>query len=181
MVIKSEHLPITTLGHDDIRDAVRAINAGVSGLMRWSFLNPGDIDGRWQFLDASNEYARVENTFYGYATLIRYARPHSEVLTTRVESSFYPWPHVYACALRKTPQGDVSVLVVNDHDSEQVELSLKVPALHGRRISIIRTDRTNKHALISDVRAGAKGAAIIDKLPPRSLTVYTSLDYDTLD
>ncbi len=166
----------------DAEFAVRAIACGVQGLLRWSFLNPGDIDGRWQMIEsADGSYRRCENTFYGYAALIRYARPHSDVLRADVESSLYPWPHVYACALRKAPQGDVTLLVVNDHDSEQIEATLKLPAgLRGRRLNVIRTDRTLKHALAGEVRRDGKSGPITDKLPPRSLTVYTSLDYDPL-
>ena len=160
----------------DAEFAVRAINAGVQGLMRWSFLNPGDIDGRWQFLDPAGEsFHRRDNTFYGYATLIRYARPHAEVLETVVESEFYPFPHIHACALRKSPQGDLTVLVVNDHESEQVELAVKLPASLRKKISIIRTDRAEKHAKIDETKRD-----FTDRLPPRSLTAYTTLDYDPL-
>ncbi len=160
----------------DAEFAIRAINAGVQGLMRWSFLNPGDIDGHWQFLEtADNSYRRCENTFYGYATLIRYARPHADVLQSSVQSNFYPWPHVHACALRKSPQGDVTVLVVNDHPSEQIELNVKLPASLRKKVNVIRNDRTLKHAKVDEVKR-----EFTDRLPPRSLTAYTTLEYDPL-
>jgi hypothetical protein len=160
----------------DAEFAVRAINAGVQGLMRWSFLNPGDIDGRWQLLEtADNSYRRAEHTFYGYATLIRYARPHAEVLESFVESTFYPLPHVHACALRKSPQGDVTVLVVNDHESEQIELNVKLPASLRKKVNIIRCDRILKHVKTDEVKR-----EFTDRLPPRSLTAYTTLEYDPL-
>jgi hypothetical protein len=166
----------------DAEFAVRAIAAGVQGLLRWSFLNPGDIDGRWQILEtADGSYRRTENTYYGYANLIRYARPHSDVLLTHVESSFYPWPHVHTCALRKMPQGDFTLLAVNDHESEQVELTVKLPAsFAARKISIIRTDRTLKHGKVEEVKFDGKGRRFSDRLPPLSLTAYTSLEYDPL-
>jgi len=166
----------------DAEFAVRAINAGAQGLLRWSFLNPGDIDGSWQFLDSSDgSYTRRESTFYGYATLIRYARPHSDVLDVQVESSLYPFPHVHACALRKTPQGDVTLLVVNDHDSEQIDLTVKLPpAFRGRKVNIIRSDRTLKHALVDVLKRDSKSTHFSDTLPPRSLTAYTSLEHDPL-
>jgi len=161
----------------DAEFTIRAINAGAQGVLRWSLLNPGDIDGRWALLEPSeNSYRRAENTFYGYATLIRYARPHADVLETVVESSFHPWPHVHACALRKSPQGDLTLLVVNDHESEQVELSVKLPTALRKKISIIRTDRIVKHAKIDEARRD-----FTDRLPPRSLTAYTTLDYDPLE
>ena len=161
----------------DAEFAVRAINAGVQGLMRWSLLNPGDIGGRWQMLESSdNSYNRVRDTFYGYATLIRYARPHAEVLETHVESQLFPWPHVHACALRKSPQGDLTVLVVNDHESEQIDLRVTLPQGLRKKLSIIRSDRTTKHAKIGELRRD-----FTDKLPPRSLTAYTSLEYDPLE
>ena len=37
-----------------IKDAelvVRALNAGVDGFNRWSFINRGDLDGQWQMID----------------------------------------------------------------------------------------------------------------------------------
>ncbi|MGD0088737.1 MAG: hypothetical protein ABSE73_02350 [Planctomycetota bacterium] len=166
----------------DAEFAVRALPLGVQGLLRWSFLNPGDINGRWQLLESSDgSYRRCENTYHGYATLIRYARPHSDVLGAQVESSFHPWPHVYACALRKMPQGGFTLLVVNDHESEQVRLSVKLPSpLETSELNIIRTDRTAKHALAGTVKCDGKSPQFNDKLPPRSLTAYTSLAYDPL-
>ncbi len=165
----------------DAEFCVCAINAGVQGLMRWSLLNPGDIDGHWQLLDSrEGQIQRNPNSFYGYASLIRYARPHSEVLETQVESSLYPWPHVYACALRKPPQGEFTLLVVNDHDSEQIDLNVKLPELVGtRKINIVRTDRILKHECVGEVKRDRSGQ-FADKLPPRSLNVYTSLEYDPL-
>jgi hypothetical protein len=166
----------------DAEFSVRAINAGVQGLLRWSFLNPGDINGRWQLLDSvDGSLRRVDNTYYGYATLIRYARPHADVLNVQVESSLRPYPCVHACALRKAPQGDITVLIVNDHPSEQVELTVKLPAtLKPRKLNVIRNDRTLKHALTGEFKRDGKGGSLLDKLPPRSLTVYTSLEYDPL-
>jgi hypothetical protein len=166
----------------DAELAVRAINAGVSGLMRWSFLNPGDIDGRWGLLNLEDGvYKRAENTFYGYATLIRYARPHSDVLDVQVESSLHPWPHAHACALRKTPQGDVTLLVVNDHDSEQIGVSVKLPAVfRSRKLNVIRCDRILKHAKVGEIKRDARSTPFSDTLPPRSLNVYTSLEHDPL-
>jgi len=165
----------------DAEFCVRAINIGVQGLLRWSFLNPGDIDGQWQFLQTADESdRRVTNTFYGYANLIRYVRPNSDVLATHVESSFYPWPHVYACSTRK-PKGEFTLLVINDHDSEQVEATIKLPpALRQKPLNVIRTDRTCKHALVGHVRQAGKTSQFADKLPPRSLTAYTNLEHDDL-
>lgn len=167
----------------DAEFIIRAINAGVQGFMRWSFLNPGDIDGRWQFLETANgSFERCANIFYGYATMIRYARPHSEVLDIQVESTLYPWPHVYACALRKAPQGDFTLLVINDHDSEQIDLSVKLPAaIKQKKINVIRTDRILKHAKIGEIKRDGKSDTLGDKLPPRSLTVYTNLEHDPLE
>jgi len=166
----------------DAEFCVRAINAGVQGIMRWSFLNPGDIDGHWQFVNtADGSYSREPNTFYGYANLVRYARPHSDVLEVQTESSLHPWPHVYACALRKMPQGDVSLLVVNDHDSETVELTVKLsPLFKARKLNVIRTDRILKHEKVDEIKRDGKMTHFTDKLSPRSLTVYTSLEHDPL-
>ncbi|MCY3019883.1 MAG: hypothetical protein NTW87_12750 [Planctomycetota bacterium] len=164
----------------DAEFAVRTIPLGVQGLLRWSFLNPGDIDGRWQLLEsADGSYRRAPHVFPGYATLIRYARPHSDVLEAHTESSFYPWPHIHACALRKMPQGDFTLLVVNDHDSETVELRVKLPAsCKAKKLSIIRTDRILKHYKTDEIKCDSKGRQFSDQAPPRSLNVYTSLEYD---
>jgi hypothetical protein len=166
----------------DAEFCVRAINAGVQGIMRWSFLNPGDIDGHWQLLNtADGSYSRQANTFYGYANLVRYARPHSDVLEVQTESSLYPWPHIYACALKKMPQGDVSLLVVNDHDSETVELTVKLsPLFKAKKLNVIRTDRILKHEKVDEIKRDGKSSQFTDKLSPRSLTVYTSLEHDPL-
>ena len=102
-------------------------------------------------------------------------------METQVESSLYPWPHVHACALRKAPQGDVTLLVVNDHDSEQIEATVKLPAIfRSKKLNVIRCDRTLKHVKTAEIKRDARNTPFTDKIPPRSLSVYTSLEHDPL-
>ena len=50
---------------------IRLANAGVDGFNRWSFLNRGDLDGQWQFVDT---WDRREKK------LLRDFPPHAEQL-----------------------------------------------------------------------------------------------------
>ena len=85
----------------DCELVVRRLNSGVDGFNRWSFLNRGDLDGQWQFLetwDRKNKkmlatYTPQANTYFALGLLSRFTAKHSAVLATTVEGGkLEGWP-----------------------------------------------------------------------------------------
>ena len=72
----------------DAELVVRRINAGVDGFNRWSFLNRGDLDGQWQFIETWDrkekrllqQYTPHPNTYFVLGLLSRFIAKHSDVL-----------------------------------------------------------------------------------------------------
>lgn len=165
---------------------VRRINAGADGFNRWSYLNRGDLDGQWQFLDTWDPragkllqtYKPHPNTYYGLGLLTRFTAKHSAVLACRVDGGkVEQWQRVFAAAL-KSPKGQLTVLVVNDAPDE-FDLSLETGETGDAR-SLFRYRFTEQEADRADVTIAPQAefplgkTALRDRLPPRSVTVYSS-------
>ena len=77
----------------DAELVIRRLNAGVDGFNRWSFLNRGDLDGCWQFLDTwdpgqkrlLDQFVPHPNTYFVLGLLTRFLAKHSEVLKCQVD------------------------------------------------------------------------------------------------
>jgi len=80
-----------------LKDVTSVINSniGLDGFMRWSFLNRGNLDGKWQFVNTWNIEANKFLTpdqitpqtvpFYMWGILTRFTPKHAEVMYTKVE------------------------------------------------------------------------------------------------
>ena len=89
-------IPVPGSYESALKDAelvVRRINAGVDGFNRWSFLNRGDLDGQWQFIETWDrrrgkllkQYTPHPNTYFVLGLLSRFTAKHSDVLGCRVD------------------------------------------------------------------------------------------------
>ena len=136
-----------------IKDAelvVRRINAGVDGFNRWSFINRGDLDGQWQFIETWDrkggkllkQYTPHPNTYFVLGMLSRFTAKHSDVLGCRVDGGRSgTWQRVFATALR-SPQGNLTLAVVNDAKTEYgVSLELR-----GTRIARFTVTASMRHS-----------------------------------
>jgi len=110
----------------DAELVVRRINAGVDGFNRWSFLNRGDLDGQWEFVETWDrkakkllkEYTPRANTYFGVGLLTRFIAKRSDVLSCKVEGGKLDrWQRVFAAAVR-SPKGNLTLAVVNDAPNE---------------------------------------------------------------
>ena len=119
--------PVLAAAEFVIRDA----NAGVDGFNRWSYLNRGDLDGLWQYVDTwdtrqnrmLSEFTPHANSYFGIGLLSRFTAKHSSVLATTVSGAQWKGSqHVY-CAAFRSANGNVTLAVVNDANAE---FSLKV-------------------------------------------------------
>jgi hypothetical protein len=179
----------------DAELVIRRINAGVDGFNRWSFLNRGDLDGQWQFIETWDrkegkllkQYTPHPNTYFMLGLLSRFTAKHSDVLGCRVDSlRSDPWRQVFAAALR-SPKGSLTLAVVNDAKAER-NLSLELRGLaEERTLYRYRMDETQRDRV--DVRIDPQAQwrlsrstpAFQDRLPPSSLTIYTTYKLNYTD
>jgi hypothetical protein len=172
----------------DAELVVRRLNCGVDGFNRWSFLNRGDLDGQWQFIETWDrktkkllrDYAPHPNTYFVVGLLTRFIAKHSAVLSCQVDGGKIDrWQRVFAVALR-SPGGNLTLAVVNDAPSE-FPLALDVRGLP-RAVLLHRYSVTEKERDRADVKINpqtefhvAPNAAVLkDRLAPMSLTVYST-------
>jgi len=167
---------------------VRRLNTGVDGFNRWSFLNRGDLDGQWQFIETWDrkekkllkEITPHPNTYFALGLLSRFTAKHSAVLACKVDGGVSgKWQRVFAAALR-SPKGNFSLAVVNDApDPCPLEFDIRGAArdmklyrysvgLGERDRADVRIDPQAEFAL-SQTPAGFK-----DSAAPMSVTVYST-------
>jgi hypothetical protein len=166
---------------------IRDANAGVDGFNRWSFLNRGDQDGQWQFVDTWDprhktmltEFTPHANSYFGVGLLSRFTAKHSAVLATNVsDARFKGWQRVF-CAAFRSPNGNITLAVVND---APVDFALKLSwAGTPPRGRFFRYRYTEQQFDRQDVKVDpvpgfppAPGSAWTDSLLPNSLTIYTT-------
>jgi cellulase (glycosyl hydrolase family 5) len=172
----------------DAELVVRRLGAGADGFNRWSFLNRGDLDGQWQFIDTWDrkekkllrEYAPHPNTYHVLGLLSRFTARHSEVLDCAVEGGRVgEWRRVFAAALR-SPKGEITVAAVNDAPVP-FELSLEVRGL-SREVTLHRYGVAAADGERADLRIeprarfplGGASRVLKDRLPPMAVAVYTT-------
>lgn len=172
-----------------IKDAelvLRGIAAGVDGFNRWSVLNRGDLDGQWQMVDTWDPAGKKllatftphPNAYFVYGLLSRFTAKRSAVLKCGVSGGrLGAHPRVFASALR-SPKGQVSCFVLNDAPAAWTA-TLSVQGLGGRTLHKYQVteavkDRPDLRIEPSPAPAPTADGRLVDELPPRSLTVYTS-------
>ena len=171
----------------DAELVVRRINAGVDGFNRWSFINRGDLDGQWQFIETWDrkakkllpQYTPHPNTYFLLGMLSRFIAKHSTVLSCAIDGGQIDhYQRVFAAALQ-SPGGNLTLAVVNDAPKE-LALALDV---HGIRRSVVlyryavskqEQDRTDLRIDPQEDFHIALTATLKDRLAPMSLTVYST-------
>jgi len=172
----------------DCELVVRRLNAGADGFNRWSFINRGDLDGQWQFIETWDRkagkllqnYTPHPNTYFGVGLLSRFAAKHSAVLACQVEGgSLQKWQRVFATALR-SPKGNLTLMVINDAPAE-FDLALELGGLARAgtfyRYGITAQDRDRddlKIAPQTEFPLSASKATLRDQLAPGSITIYST-------
>jgi hypothetical protein len=172
----------------DCELVVRRLNAGADGFNRWSFINRGDLDGQWQFIETWDHqagrllrnYTPHPNTYFGVGLLSRFTAKRSAVLACRVEGGkFEQWPRVFATALR-SPKGQLTLAIVNDApEAFEVDLDLGglAKAVRMYRYGITEQERDRSDVQIApqqEFRLSARETRWRDRLAARSLTVYST-------
>jgi alpha-galactosidase len=177
--------PVLAASEFVIRDA----NAGVDGFNRWSFLNRGDLDGLWQFVDTWDpkqkkmltDFTPHANSYFGLGLLSRFTAKHSAVLATNVSNARVKgWQRVF-CAAFRSPSGNLTLAVVNDAPEDfALKLSwdgVPPPAKFFRyRYAAPQYDRQNVNVDPDPGFSPTPGSAFTDSLPPNSLTIYSTYE-----
>jgi hypothetical protein len=169
---------------------LREANAGVDGFNRWSFLNRGDLDGQWQFVDTwdrenkklLSEFTPHANSYFALGLLSRFTAKNSAVLAIQVGSAQVKgWQRVF-CAAFRSPKGNLTVAVVND---APVEFAAKLtwagtpPAGKFYRYRYSEAERDRADVKINpqqEFSPSAGSASWQDRLPPNSLTIYSNYE-----
>lgn len=168
---------------------IRGANAGVDGFNRWSFLNRGDLDGQWQYVNTWDarqkkllpEFTPHANNYFGVGLLSRFTARHSSVLAANVsDGQINGMQHVF-CAAFRSPNGNITLAVVND---APVEFALKLSwAATPPRARFFRYrygrpqyDRVDVEVDPEPGFSPAPGSSWSDSLPPNSLTLYSTYE-----
>jgi hypothetical protein len=167
---------------------LREANAGVDAFNRWSFLNRGDLDGQWQYLDTWDrknkklltEFTPHPNSYFALGLLSRFTAKNSAVLATQVSrAQVKGWQRVF-CAAFRSPKGNLTLAVVND---APVGFALKIawtgtpPAAKLYRYRYTEAERDRADVKVnpqSEFSPAPGSSAWQDALPPNSVTIYST-------
>ena len=171
----------------DAELVVRALNLGVDGFNRWSFINRGDLDGQWQMIETWNRETKsmrkqitpAPNSYFVYGLLSRFTAKHSRILNSEVVGGQIDGlPRVFPSALR-SPGGKLTLAIINDAP-QPWEANLAGKNLEGSRLfkyQVTSEDHDNPGLAtdpLSTFRIESGGVAFSQKLPSMSLTLFSS-------
>jgi len=152
---------------------VRAMAAGVDAVLRWAWLNPGNLDGWWQLVATTDgSDTPVRDPYYGYGTLMRYVGRQAKVLATKVTGREQQPRTVHPVAVENL-DGSRTLLVVNDHYTNCASVLVRMPTRAGVVRKIVN-DPVRKHEEVAGISPRGNGLEYADVLSPMSLTVYTT-------
>jgi len=168
---------------------IRDANAGVDGFNRWSFLNRGDLDGQWQYVNTwdtvhnkmLSDFTPHPNSYFGLGLLSRFTAKYSAVLATRVSDSRANGFQRVFCAAFRSPNGNVTLAIVNDATSEfAMKVSWNGRSPGGRffryRYAKPQFDRVDVSVDPEAEFSPVSGSGWTDLLPPKSLTIYSTYE-----
>ena len=154
--------------------AVRSMAKGADSILRWAWLNPGDVDGWWQLVNTvDGRDTPVPNPYYGYATLMRYVSRQAKILAGDVAYIGEGPSTVHSVAV-ENQDGSRTLLVVNDNYRACEPILIKFPVGTGTTIRKIVNDPVRKHQEVEEFAVTGGAFEHADVLSPMSLTVYTT-------
>jgi len=178
----------------DAELVVRALNAGVEGFNRWSFLNRGDLDGQWQMIDTWDPAAKTlrktfppkPNAYFVYGLISRLTAKHSSLLATDVTGGQIGGIHrVFTAALR-SPRGHLTWMILNDAPRAwPARLQVSGAArsrLYRYQVTSQQKDQPGLRIVpVPKTRLQAGAADFNDELPAMSLTIYSTYHLGATD
>ena len=154
---------------------VRALGRGADGVLRWSWINPGDLDGWWQLIrTVDGSFEPLRGPYGGYGTLYRHVDRQAAVLATRVQRGQGQPDTLHAVAVAN-PDGSRSLCVINDAYANPAAVTVRFASPAGGTLRKVVCDPVRKCEPCPPPAALADGQAEwADILSPMSLTVYTT-------
>lgn len=162
----------------DTEQLIRCLNIGVDGLNKWGFVNRGDIDGQWQYIDTWNSWPKVWMkeakphlwSYYMLGQATRHLPMKAKILETTVEGGQIDGiQRVFAACAKSPKDGSKTLLVVNDAFEP---VSLNVQGLVGQLQGLFIDESKNQDSLtdyretdISTVELAPFGMAILTDTP----------------
>jgi hypothetical protein len=151
---------------------VRALARGADCVLRWAWLNPGNLDGWWQLIETTDgSDAPVRDPYHGYGTLMRYVDRQAKILRAGIS----PAEHantLHAVAVENT-DGSRTLLVINDDYADCRSVLVRMPTGKATVVRKIVNDPVCKHYECESI-ATSGAIEYADILSPMSLTVYTT-------
>lgn len=161
------------------------LNLGVDGLIRWSFVNRGDLDGQWQLVRTWNPVTweftkRVEREpvpYFSYGILTRFTAKHSSILELSGGTE-----QLRAVALR-SPGGQHTIFLLNLADAPvdaELAISNLETALNLRRYEVTESALNRPDftlAPVATVTVSRGEPAFRLALPAKSITALTTYDF----
>lgn len=157
----------------EIEFVIRSLAAGVNGAMKWAFLNSGQADGLWQYIQTMDgSYAPVPTVYFGNAVLTRFTprggAVHPVVFGGKAAR------HLHAVCVRSG--GNATLLMVNDHPAEQVRVEFDRRQLPSGKPWTMRF--TDSVARFRSGEADDDGRAVRVLLNPLSVCALTTFRLD---
>jgi hypothetical protein len=173
-----------------VEAAVRMLNVdGVKAVSRWAWnMHLGyaavSFPGCWWETEPKGVFHVIDNNFYPYTLLTKYAKRGSDVVKTTVtgsEDSSYATEKWAVKAARVWPAGfktkddKLSLVIVNDSYLEKdVEISMTgLTGESGLMKYYVTQDKCDKIYEGTKIDVSTKNNIVKDKVLPRSITVYT--------
>lgn len=154
---------------NEVEFVIRSLAAGVAGAMKWSFLNAGQCDGLWQYIEtADRSYAPVPNVYFAHAVLTRFTPRGASIhpVAFRGKNTRY----LHGVFLRHGEEA--TLLVVNDHPAEQADLHLGPDCFPAGKPLVARTTDATRKFAACPVDEIAGGVTVL--LNPMSVTAITT-------
>jgi len=155
----------------EIEFALRCLAAGASGVMKWSFINAGKFDGRWQYIETvDGSYAPAPHVYYAHAVFSRFTPRGGAIHPITFDAGKRRGLH----GIMVKKGGQATALVVNDQPAEQIRVRFQradFPA--GKNLTARTTDAIQKFAALP-AEVTADHVTIL--LNPMSVTAITTYD-----
>jgi hypothetical protein len=109
----------------DTQLLIRALALGIDGFNHWSFVNRGDQDGQWQFVDTwdrqwkqwQTEADPHRDAYYVLGLATRHMPMRAKILDTQVRGGMLQnIQRVWVAAVRSPTDDSLTLLIVNDAD-----------------------------------------------------------------
>jgi hypothetical protein len=160
---------------------IRALNLGIDGCNHWSFVNRGDADGQWQFVDTwdrhwkhwTEEAKPHRDSYYVLGLATRHLPQRASILKTVVRGGESEGSQrIWSAAVRSPKDSSITILIVNDIQKPwNVQLAVEGCGGSLHRMSSIANANPEDVLQYHPVNLRSGVAEIF--LPPFSLTILT--------